>query len=149
MDRRIMDNVDNLDRILEEIMLGIYSRVISHEEKLLKSLSDLSLKEFNTLNAIANTTKNKTNTANNIAKILDITPGTLTTNLDRLSDKGYVIKEKNSEDKRIVQVFLTPSGIAIRKKRENAHKKIINSAIDKLSTSEKVALVTALNKLDI
>ncbi len=140
--------MDNLDIILEEILSSVYGKVISNEEKLLKSLGPLGLKEFNTLDAIAITTRNKCNTANNIAKILSITPGTLTTNLDRLQDKGYVTKEKNDNDKRQVQIFLTPSGVALRKKRETAHSKLIASSISKLSTSEKVALVNALNKIE-
>lgn len=140
--------MDNLDIILEEILSSVYGKVISNEEKLLKSLGPLGLKEFNTLDAIAIATKNKCNTANNIAKILSITPGTLTTNLDRLQDKGYVTKEKNNNDKRLVQIFLTPSGVALRKKRETAHSKLIASSISKLSTSEKVALVNALNKIE-
>lgn len=143
-----MENMDNLDIILEEILLGVYSRVIANEEKLLKNLSQLGLKEFNTLDAIALSMKNKNNTANNIAKILGITPGTLTTNLDRLQEKGLIAKEKNTEDKRIVQITLTPIGSALRKKRESIHKKLINNAIKNLSTSEKVALMNALNKIE-
>ena len=143
-----MDNMDNLDIILEEILLGVYSRVIANEEKLLKNLSQLGLKEFNTLDAIALSMKNKNNTANNIAKILGITPGTLTTNLDRLQEKGLIAKEKNTEDKRIVLITLTPIGSVLRKKRESIHKKLITNAIKNLSTTEKVALLNALNKIE-
>ena len=143
-----MDNMDNLDIILEEILLGVYSRVIANEEKLLKNLSQLGLKEFNTLDAIALSMKNKNNTANNIAKILGITPGTLTTNLDRLQEKGLIAKEKNTEDKRIVLITLTPIGSVLRKKRESIHKKLITNAIKNLSTTEKVALMNALNKIE-
>ena len=143
-----MEKMDNLDIILEEILLGVYSRVIANEEKLLKNLSQLGLKEFNTLDAIALSMKNKNNTANNIAKILGITPGTLTTNLDRLQEKGLIAKEKNTEDKRIVLITLTPIGSVLRKKRESIHKKLITNAIKNLSTTEKVALMNALNKIE-
>lgn len=140
--------MDNLDVILEEIMVGIYSKVISSEEKILKKLSELGLKEFNTLDAIAQCTKSKTNTANNIAKVLSITPGTLTTNLDRLQEKGYIAKEKSQEDKRIVIISLTPAGASLRKKREAIHKKLIANAIARLTPTEKVTLVSALNKIE-
>ena len=79
---------------------------------------------------------------------MGITAGTLTTNLDRLTEKGYVYKDKNSSDKRVVMVYLTPSGTALRKKRENVHRKLISTAISRLSDTEKVALVSALNKLE-
>ena len=140
--------MEDLDGLLEEILANSYRQIISNEEKILKSLGDLGMKEFNTLDVIANTTKNKTNTSNNIAKVLGITAGTLTTNLDRLTEKGYVYKDKNSSDKRVVMVYLTPSGTALRKKRENVHRKLISTAISRLSDTEKVALVSALNKLE-
>lgn len=143
-----MGNMDNLDIILEEILISAYSKIITCEEKVLKNIGELGLKEFHTLDTIASTTKNKTNTANNIASILNITPGTLTTNLDRLISKGYISKEKDENDKRQVKILLTSSGINIRRKRELAHKKIINSALAHLSTTEKVALVNALNKIE-
>ncbi len=140
--------MDKLDDILEDILKDNYNRIIKNEEKLLKALGNLSLKECNTLDAIAVTIKNKTNTSNNIAKILGITPGTLTTNLDRLSAKGLIYKEKSIDDKRVVFIYLTPDGCGVRRKRENAHRKIIANAIENLSTPEKVALMGALNKLE-
>lgn len=140
--------MDNLDNILEEILKDNYLKIIKNEEKLLKNLGSLSLKECNTLDAIALAIKNKNNTANNIAKILGITPGTLTTNLDRLMDKGLIYKEKSIDDKRLVLIYLTPDGCGVRRKRENAHRKIIANAIENLSTPEKVALMGALNKLE-
>lgn len=140
--------MENINIILEEIMTNIYHKVIEKEEKLIKNFSDLGLKEFATLDAIASSQKSKTNTSTNIAKLLDITPGTLTTNLDRLAIKGYIEKEKSNEDKRIVLVTLTPQGVAIRKKREAQHKKIINHALQRLSSTEKATLVSALNKIE-
>ena len=139
----------NLDELLEEMLLKGYSKVISSEEKILKSLDGLGLKEFNTLDAIWELTKNKNNTSNNLAKVLGVTPGTITTNLDRLCEKGLVFKQKNDMDKRLVFVSLTPLGVAVRKKRENAHKKILNQAIGRLSDAENVALTSLVNKLDL
>ncbi len=141
--------MDNLEEILEEMLVNAYSKIIDNEEKILKNLNGLTLKEIHTLDIIAKTTKNKMNSSANIAKILDITAGTLTTNLVRLIEKGYVYKEKSIEDKRIIYVFLTPLGQSIRKKRELYHKKLVSNAISKLSTSEKVALTSVFNKIDI
>ena len=93
--------------------------------------------------------RSKTNTASNIANILGITLGTLTTNIDRLIDKGYVYRDKSEKDKRITVINLTELGLSIRKKRELSHKKLVRTAIDKLSTSEKVALINAINKIEM
>jgi len=93
--------------------------------------------------------RSKTNTSTNIAKLLGITLGTLTTNIDRLCDKGYVSRDKSDKDKRITVINLTEEGINIRKKHELSHKKLVRTAIDKLSTAEKVALINAINKIEM
>ena len=91
----------------------------------------------------------KTNTASNIAKKLGITQGTLTINIDRLIAKGYVNKVKNESDRRVTYIELTDNGHKIRQKHNIIHKKSVEDAIKNLSTSEKVALVNAVTKLEI
>ena len=141
--------MDNLEQILEEILCSSYTKLIYHEEKILKELGSFTLKEFHTLDVIYHCMRNKSNTSSNIAKILGITLGTLTTNVDRLCEKGYVSREKSDKDKRITVLCLTQEGLNIKKKHEAYHKKMVRSAINKLSTSEKVALTNAINKIEV
>ena len=141
--------MDNLEVIMEEVLCKMYTRVINSEEVLLKKLNGLTLKEFKTLDVIAMTTKTRTNTASNISKILNVTPGTLTTNIDRLCQKGYVEKIKDESDKRYIKIVLTTLGTNLRRRREDGHMKLIRDALSKLNTSEKVALMNAVNKLDV
>lgn len=141
--------MDNLEQILEEILCSSYTKIIYYEEKILKTLNGLTLKECHTIDVIYNTMRSKTNTSTNIANILGITLGTLTTNIDRLCEKGYVSRDKSEKDKRITIINLTEEGLNIRKKHELSHKKLIKTAIEKLSTSEKVALMNAINKIEM
>lgn len=140
--------MEQLDEVLEKMMLQGFEKIFANEENLLKSLGTLGVKEYNTLDTIWALTKTKSNTANNIAKALNITAGTLTTNLQRLTDKGYVYKERDTMDKRVVYVYLTPTGIGLRRSRESAHKKLLRQALLRLSDSEKVALCSLLNKIE-
>lgn len=140
--------MEQLDEVLEKMMLQGFEKIFANEENLLKSLGPLGVKEYNTLDTIWALTKTKSNTANNIAKALNITAGTLTTNLQRLTDKGYVYKERDTMDKRVVYVYLTPTGIGLRRSRESAHKKLLRQALLRLSDSEKVALCSLLNKIE-
>lgn len=141
--------MDNLEQILEEILCSAYTKIIYHEEKILKALNGLTLKECHTIDVIYNAMRSKNNTSTNIAQILGITLGTLTTNIDRLCEKGYVVRDKSQKDKRITTINLTEEGLNVRKKHEMSHKKLVRSAIEKLSTSEKVALMNAINKIEI
>lgn len=140
--------MEQLDEVLEKMMLQGFEKILANEESLLKTLGTLGVKEYNTLDIIWTLTKTKSNTANNIAKALNITAGTLTTNLQRLTDKGYVYKERDTMDKRVVYVFLTPAGVGLRRSRETAHKKLLRQALLRLSDSEKVALCSLLNKIE-
>lgn len=141
--------MDNLDSILEEILCSAYNRIIHNEEKILKDLGELTLKEFHTLDCIAHATKNKCNTSASIAKLLSITPSTFTINIDRLAKKGLVEKTRSESDKRVILITLTQYAQGLRKKRELMHKRLINNAISKLSATEKVTLTTTFNKIDI
>ena len=117
--------MEQLDEVLEKMMIQGFEKILANEESLLKTLGTLGVKEYNTLDTIWTLTKTKSNTANNIAKALNITAGTLTTNLQRLTDKGYVYKERDTMDKRVVYVYLTPTGVGLRRSRETAHKKLL------------------------
>ena len=142
--------MDNLNEILEQVLCKAYTKIIYSEEKILKEMigDTLSLKEFHTLDVIYNAMASGNNTASNIAKILGITQGTLTTNIDRLASKGYVNKVKQDSDRRITYINLTREGLNIRQKHENMHLKSVRNAIKNLSTTERVALMNAMNKLD-
>ena len=143
--------MNELEEILIELLCKTYSKIIYNEEKILKDMigDKLSLKEFHTVDVIFETMATRTNTASNIAKRLGITQGTLTINIDRLIAKGYVNKVKNESDRRVTYIELTDDGHKIRQKHNIIHKKSVEDAIKNLSTSEKVALVNAVTKLEI
>lgn len=143
--------MDNLEEMLIEILSKIYGRILFSEEKILKDMigDTLSYKELHTLEVIHTAMSSKSNTASNIASRLGITLGTCTTNIDRLSAKGLVNKVKNDNDRRIVYIELTEKGLQTHFKHQSMHKKVITKAVDKLSTSEKVALLNAVSKMDI
>lgn len=143
--------MDNLELMLIEILSKVYSKVVYSEEKILKDMigETLSMKEFHTLEIIHSAMSTKTNTAGTIASRLGITLGTCTTNIDRLISKGLVNKVKNDADRRIVYIELTEKGLQTHLKHTSMHKKVITKAISRLSTSEKVALMNAVNKLEL
>lgn len=142
--------MDNLEELLEQMLCKAYTKIIYGEEKILKDMigDKLSLKEFHTLDVIFNTMATGTNTSSTISKSLGITLSTLTINLDRLIAKGYVKKVKHDDDRRVTYISLTDTGNQIRMKHENLHKKAVQKAIKSLSSTEKVALLNAVNKLE-
>lgn len=47
-----------------------------------------------------------------VAKLMDVTTGTLTKAMDGLTEKGYAVRERSKQDKRVVWVYLTDKGKA-------------------------------------
>ena len=82
-----------------------------------------------------------------VAKLMDVTTGTLTKAMDGLTDKGYVIRERSKQDKRVVWVYLTEKGKAAYKHHENFHRDMIANAKGQLNEQETTVLIYALAKL--
>lgn len=141
--------MDSIDEILEEILSKAYSQIIYNEEKILKKLSDITLKELRTLEIISKGEKTGGNTSTNVANVLGISLGTLTTNIDRLIKKGLVDKDRLIEDKRTTVLTITQMGKKVLKEYNNEHLKIIRTALNNLSVKEKAVLVSLVNKFDI
>lgn len=141
--------MDSLDEILEGMLIRSYSQIILNEEKILKKLSDITLKELRTLEIISKVEKTGNNTSTNIANLLGISLGTLTANIDRLIKKGLVEKDKLMADKRTSIIILTQSGKRILKDYKNEHVNIIRKAMENLSSKEKTIIVSLVTKFDI
>ena len=138
--------MDEIDEVLEGILSSNYSRIIYNETDILKKLSDITLKELRTLEVILKSEKSGNNNSTNIAGVLGITLGTLTSNIDRLIKKGLVIREKLEGDKRTTVLKLTIKGKKVLKDYENEHLKIIRNALKNLSAKEIAVLESLLNK---
>ena len=141
--------MDELDEMLENILNQNYLKIIFYEEKILRKLGDITLKELRTLEIIAKGEKTKSNNSTAIAKALGITLGTLTANIDRLIKKGLVDKDKLLEDKRTTVLSVTQLGKKILKEYSNEHLKIIRSSTKNLTQKEKAIVVSLVNKFDI
>lgn len=48
-----------------------------------------------------------------LAPMLGVTPGTVTNLTDRLNSKGYVVRERGEEDRRVVQIIPTGEGLKL------------------------------------
>ena len=94
---------------MSEALVRIFENVVLTEEKSLQAgyFNDLSIAEMHTLTAIG---PYDARTMTNTAEDLGITTGTLTVAIDRLVKKGYVHRERDKRDKRIVRISLTHNG---------------------------------------
>lgn len=83
-----------------------------------------------------------------IAKKLSVTVGTLTTNMNGLEKKGYILRERSLEDKRVVLVTLTEKGQKAFYHHRDFHKKMIRALIQDLNEEEMQVLYRCLANLN-
>ena len=83
-----------------------------------------------------------------IAKSLDVTVGTLTTNMNGLEDKKYIVRQRSTEDKRVVLVTLTEKGRKAFFHHRDFHKQMIREIVKDLKEDEMEVLIRCLQNLD-
>ena len=82
-------------------LVDIFNNVVIIEEASLKNskFNDISLKEMHTIDVIGT---HPDTTPSAVARELMLTLGTVTTSLNKLEKKGYIIRTRSSVDRRLV-----------------------------------------------
>lgn len=134
------------DETLNELLVRIFKDIMEIEGRCLVSgdFTDISYNDFHIIEAIG-TQEPKSMTT--VAKLMNVTTGTLTKAMDGLTEKGYVIRERSKQDKRVVWVYLTDKGKAAFKHHEEFHRKMIENVKGQLNEKETTVLIYAVAKL--
>lgn len=114
--------------------------VLKIEEQALKESSntDLSITEIHTLEAIG---VGKLKTMTQVAGALKISVSTLTVAINKLVKKGYVGRSRVPEDRRIVKIELTESGVKVVEEHQAFHHTMIENITSHM-TEDEVDMVT-------
>lgn len=138
--------MDNSKLVLNELLVDLFNNILRIEEKALHDgeTKDLSVTEMHTLEAIGTSGERS---MSEVAKKLNITVGTLTIAINKLIGKGYVVRRRIEEDKRVVLVGLTEKGLNANKIHERFHDEMVKATIDQLSEKEEEILIGSLSKL--
>jgi len=131
--------------ILNELLVDLFHDILGIEEKSLRDRgSDLTITEMHTIHAVGD---ERPRTMTEVSRDLNITMGTLTTGVDKLIKKGYLVRKRTEEDKRVVLVELTEKGIEAKKMHDTFHRDMISSVIETMNDKEEAILIQALEKL--
>lgn len=132
---------------INQLLVQLFNDVLQIEEYSLKNgvLSDLSMTEVHTIDAIGMYTER---TMSEVAQILKITVGTLTTAINKLIKKGYVERKRIEEDRRVVLIKLTKRGKLAYRLHARFHEELVNTSIDGLNRNEEMILISSLNKIN-
>ncbi len=139
--------MDRENRVVNELLVKLFNDVLEIEEATLKSgpFSDLSITELHTIEAIG---MYEEKTMSDVAQTLEITVGTLTTAINKLIKKEYVVRKRIPEDRRVVLVSLTKKGKLAYRLHEKFHRDMINETVYQLTEQEKKILISSLERIN-
>jgi DNA-binding MarR family transcriptional regulator len=92
-------------------------------------LADLGHKASE-LNVLANLADGRPRTVSEVAAAAGVRPTTVTGVLDRLEQKGHLVREARHGDRRAVQVSLTPAGVTSSRRVQRAFAALEERALE-------------------
>lgn len=134
------------DETLNELLVRLFKDIMEIEGRCLvnSEFHDITYNDFHVIEAIG---LEEPKSMSTVAKLMDVTTGTLTKAMDGLTEKGYVIRERSQQDKRVMWVYLTDKGKAAYAHHEEFHRKMIANIKGELTEQETPILVYSLAKL--
>ncbi len=134
---------------INDFLVNIFNEILKTEEISLKRAHslNLSIREMHIIEAACKAAATGENTASEIAFDQKITCGTLTTTINKLEKKGYVIRRQDQKDKRQVRIFPTEKGRLVNMVHASFHRKMILSVMSVLNEEELAAFVKGLGAI--
>lgn len=132
-------------KVVNEVLVELFNDILTIEKRAIKNspYDDLSITEIHVLEAVGHASRTMTD----IAMHLGITVGTLTTSINRLVKKGYVVRNRSKEDRRFVEIELTERGRGAYAVHEGFHKNMVEAMVEKLSDEDNEILISSLQRL--
>jgi DNA-binding MarR family transcriptional regulator len=142
----IKDNYTELNYFL----VKVFNEILRIEESSLRTdeFKNLSIREMHVIEAVCIANENGSdNRASDIAHALRISAGTLTTTVALLEKKGYLLRKKDTQDKRIIRLNATEKGMSANRFHQNFHHQMVTNVIDTLNNAEIEILISGLKSL--
>ena len=132
---------------LNEVLVSLFRDVNDIEQKAIitSEFSDITNNDMHVIDAIG---IDRPKNMSSIARELSVTVGTLTISVNSLVKKGYVVRNRSSEDRRVVFISLSEKGVKAYYHHKKFHEQMIESVVKELTEEELEALVKALTKLN-
>lgn len=135
----------SIDQI-NHYLVSIFNEVLDIEEDALKGseFSDISISEMHTIEAIDLYAEH---TSSEVAKKLAITAGTLSVAIRSLVNKGYVVRQRMEDDRRVVKLGLTKKGKLVHRLHNKFHREMVKRTIEGMEEDEVEVLLKGLKNL--
>lgn len=131
---------------INDVLVNLFNEILKLEEEAIitEEFKDITNNDMHIIEAIGLSGKN---TMSAVAKKLGITAGSLTTAVNSLVNKKYVVRRRSDEDRRVVFIGLTPKGVRAYDHHKDYHRQMTEAVISNLNEEEIPVLLKTLNGL--
>lgn len=131
------------EKDLENTILGFHRRLVAELQKEAERLhftpSQLQVIQF--------VSENENPTMKDIATELRITPPSVTTTVETLCEAGFLKREPDDRDRRIIRVSVTPKMFKTYSSLKDAKLIILKNLFSKLNNEDRESLSKIINKI--
>ena len=131
---------------INDILVNLFNEILKLEEEAIitEEFKDITNNDMHIIEAIGLSGEN---TMSVVAKKLGITAGSLTTSINSLVNKKYVVRKRSETDRRVVFIGLTEKGKKAFDHHKEYHKKMTEAVLKNLDEKEIAILIKTLNGL--
>ncbi|MCI8373156.1 MAG: MarR family transcriptional regulator [Lachnospiraceae bacterium] len=135
---------------LDHMFLGslnrLFNEILTMEQKVIlrNEYSNLTNNDLRVINAIG---IDQPKNMSMVAKAMSVTVGTLTIAINNLVKKGYVLRVRSTEDRRVVLLSLSASGRDVYRMNKKFHEEMAAAAVEGLDEEQCRVLENALTNL--
>lgn len=135
-----------LEETLNELLVKLFKDILEIEAKSLitEEFKDITYNDMHIIEAVG---IDEPRNMKMVAKLMSVTTGTLTKAMDALCEKGYVVRERSTKDKRVIKLRLTDKGKSAYYHHEQFHRQMIKNIASEMSEQETEVLIYALAKM--
>lgn len=135
-----------LEETLNELLVKLFKDILEIEAKSLitEEFNDITYNDMHIIEAVG---VDEPRNMKTVAKLMSVTTGTLTKAMDALCEKGYVVRERSTKDKRVIKLRLTDKGKSAYYHHEQFHRQMIKNIAAEMNEQETEILIYALAKL--
>ena len=135
--------------IMNDYFLHSALHLLTLEEQSLRNqcADDLSIRELHVVEAVAVLQETEKNTMAEIAGYLHLSPASLTTAVNVLVKKGYLVRDYSPVDRRVIYVNLTESGVTANRKYLDFVKEMIYKVTENVDEQTADGMIEAMLKL--
>ena len=125
--------VESRGEVLNQFLVEVFGQILKAEAACLAGKGH-SLRELHLIDAVCRAVdQGGDNRSTAIAAALGITAGTLTSAVNLLEKKGYLLRRRDERDKRVVHLLPTERGRAADARHRDFHRQMVAHVLDGLT----------------